>query len=508
MTDRGFPAALRRPVRPPAADLQRRQAGHVATTSDIAPQQWEVATLLFLVAGLAALWAVGAYRTVSILAPVGLGGIIGFANFQMARRNPASIWTPLFALRLSIFVFLCVGSLVPIVLGEEVEAYVRRTYSYTDQELAKTLLVWCVSTAVLVTAAFVTSRFDRGQSSRLEMPIESQRQNTLKIGLAFLIPGLIYTLAYELPTLVGWYELTLPGSLLKLLQAAQAVGFFLVALWAMERGGMAHLAYLLPLLLTVVITLVTFNKFISVFALLFVSLAIIYKGVTWPRIVIVTATLLLTFAVLKPMISHARAVHVDAYGSFFGGTFNERLGHSLDYLAGERFNQERATSPFARLTFTAPAAYVIARHDLGLPSKSIEQSAWTLIPRFIWPDKPVVSSAGRDLYILITGRDNSQLAMTAFADLYWNLGWYGIFGVLSLFGVLLWEATSFSFRIVAQRDWMLMPFALLCFEVALSIDGAFVSSIMVPTSVAIIAIICLRFLKGLTIPKRRTAHYR
>ncbi|HET9428658.1 MAG TPA: hypothetical protein VFO69_09900 [Allosphingosinicella sp.] len=421
----------------------------------------------------------------------------------MARVNAASIWTPLFALRLSIFVFLCVGSLVPVVLGEEVETYVRRTYNYSDQELAKVLLVWCVSSAVLITTAFLTSRFDRGPSSRLGAPIASHRQNTLKIGLAFLIPGLFYTLAYELPTLVGWYELTLPGSLLKLLQAAQAVGFFLVALWAMERGGLAHLAYLLPLLLTVVITLVTFNKFISVFALLFVSLAIIYKGVTWRRIVIVTATLLLTFAVLKPMISHARAVHVDTYGSFFGGTLQERFGYSLDFLAGERFEQERATSPFARLTFTAPAAYVIARHDLGLPSQSIEQSAWTLIPRFIWPDKPVVSSAGRDLYILITGRDNSQLAMTAFADLYWNLGWYGIFGVLSLFGILLWKATSFSFRIVAQRDWLLMPFALLCFEIGLSIDGAFVASVITPTAIALLAMIGLKIATGLIVPQRR-----
>ena len=62
------------------------------------------------------MFLVEAYQVIHWVAPLALGAILGFANLQMARINTAAIWTPLFAVRLSALVFLCLGSLGPLIL--------------------------------------------------------------------------------------------------------------------------------------------------------------------------------------------------------------------------------------------------------------------------------------------------------------------------------------------------------------------------------------------------------
>jgi hypothetical protein len=504
MTDRGYAAPRGVPLRARPGLLNRNLSQPVrpAVARDIAPQSWETLALLGLAGSVWLMFLVEAYQVIHWVAPLALGVILGFANLQMARISTAAIWTPLFAVRLSALVFLCLGSLGPLLLGEDTQRYVRSLYHYSDEEFAKVLLIWCVSTTLLIVSSGMMSRVG---TTRLQPAVASglSARGTLKLGLVFLFTGMCYAFAYEIPLYLGWNPVELPGSFSKLFQAAQAVGIFLVALWAMERGGFAHLAYLVPLSIILTVTLITLNKSIVVLSMMFLAIAVLYRGITYKRVALITIILLCTFSVLAPMISYARNTHAQKYGDLLGGTVEERLHYSLDYLNGERFDTETRSSPFSRLNFVAPAAYVVAKYDNGQPSSTIQSSAWTLVPRILWPDKPEVSSAGRELYKLITGRDISRLAMTAFADIYWNFGWVGNLILLPIWGVLLWKGTVISFNIVAQRDWLMLPLPLLCFQIGLALDGDFVTSILVPTALAVVAWFGLRIAMQFAQPARR-----
>jgi hypothetical protein len=471
--------------------------------TDLAPPPWEVAALFFSSMLSLSLFLASAYVVVPLISGLVLAGTMGFANWQLARRTTAALWTPLFAFRLATFVFLGVGPILPLVLGDETRERILSLYAYTDAELAKVCLIWLISVTIVITSCRFYSSLELRTDRRLLNISPGGRANTLRLGVIFFGAGLAWLSLIDVPHLLGWFDVVVPGSIALPFQAAGSVGIFLIALWSMERGGVSHFAYLVPLAIIIAIGLITFNKTIIIGPLLFVSLAILFRGVTVVKVGIVTGILLFTFAVLQPMVAQSRFIHSRMYGNFHGGTLTERLGYAADYVAGERIYEDRDPNTFARLVYNSPATFVVMRYDLGLPDDSIESGFVAMVPRIIWPGKPITSATGRELNELITGGVTSQLAATIFADIYWNWGWYGLFGLLIPFGALLWPATRLAHEIVVNRDWLMMPFVLLVFRIGLSVDSSFVPAVLVPSLAAVIAYALLRIVKRILSPQMR-----
>jgi hypothetical protein len=473
--------------------------------ADLAPRPWEVAALFFTSILSLSFFLASAYIAVTLINGLVLATTMGMANWQLARTSTAAVWTPLFAFRLATFVFLGVGPLLPNVLGDETRERILQLYPYTDAELAKVLLIWIISVTIVITSCRFYSTLELRTNRKPFKLVAGGPIHTLRLGLIFFLAGLGWLSLVEVPQLLGWFEITIPGSIALPFQAAGSVGIFLIALWAMERGGFSHFAYLIPLAIIIAIGLITFNKTIIIGPLLFISLAILFRGVTVAKVTVVTAILLLTFAVLQPMVAQARFIHAQTYGSFHGGSLTERLGYAVDFIEGERIYDERETNTFARLVYNSPATFVVMRYDLGLPDDSIQNGFVAMVPRIIWPGKPVTTATGRELNELITGRATSQLAATIFADIYWNWGWYGLFVLLIPYGVLLWPATRVAHEIVLNRDWLMMPFVMLVFRICLSVDSSFVPAVLVPALAAVIAYALLRMVKRILSPQERAA---
>ena len=89
-------------------------------------------------------------------------------------------------------------------------------------------------------------------------------------------------------------------------------------------------------MIVLAVTLITLNKSIIVLSMMFLAIAVLYRGITYRRVLVVTLSLLCTFSILAPMISNARNMHAERYGDLLGGTIEERLLYSRDYLKGER----------------------------------------------------------------------------------------------------------------------------------------------------------------------------
>ena len=471
---------------------------------DIAPDGIEVAALgAATLLGFAMYWA-GTYGTANFLLPLLMTAIPGWGIWRMLRRVPAAIWSSLFAVRAASLVYLGIGGLVPILGGEAAREYIFALYAYSPEEGTKAHALFVAGLFVLIASVKLASIVRPGTAPLRHVTFS--QSGSFRLGLVFVALGLGYASLIQIPTQLYWAGLVLPGSIILLMSAIGSIGLFLLTLWAAERGGVAYLLPAALLLVQLLVSAILMEKQTFLMAILLVGLALLLKKFSIPRLGVLAVVLAATLSFLTPAIQQARIVHSDFYGDLTGGSVAERLGHQIRYLQGERIAIIAATeaTTFVRLHYTSPSAFVMTQYDLGLPGQSIVNSAYAVIPRLIWPDKPVTSAVGSELNRMITGVDTSALGIVMFADLYWNLGWSGLLLLIPI-GWYLWWASSIACAVVTARDWLMMPFVVIAFRVGMSMDNTFVLSWLVPAAISLVAFVLLRFASDLVLSTRPSA---
>jgi hypothetical protein len=437
-----------------------------------------------------------AFSLLNVLAPLALALIAGAANWHLVRNYPEAIWTPLFSFRLGVLAFFALGSLVPYVVGEAVIERIILLYPYTDMEAAKFNLICFVSTLLVIGFVKIGSMFRTAeQGFDAGRPIDA----TAQMGAFFFAIGFGYSLAVDVPTTLGIIGVVVPASVSLPFEAANAVGVFLLAFHAFQRGGASYLLLPLLFLLNLALGLVLYNKTLVLFPILFMGLALLVHRVTALRVLAVTAVMVATLSVLQPLVAQARMLHYQVHSSLAGGTIAERIENSLSWVTQGELVTGLADSGagMSRLSYLNVGTYLISEYDAGAAGETIKAAGWALIPRIIWPDKPFTTDTGSDLYHRLTGQDTSFLSPTITADIYWNLGWFGLLLLLPFCGLAIWFATVATYSIVRRRDWFMMPFVLITFRIGLSVDQAFVIGFFIPAAAAVVALILLRVAKRL-----------
>jgi len=473
--------------------------GPPRAAQDIFPPLWEIVSLLGSVMTLGLLHLGGVYELVNVAGPILLGTILGIADWRMVRQNPTAIWTPLFSFRLGVLVFLAFGALIPYLVSDPLVDRIKGLYPYSEEEAAKTNLLWFVYATLMIGSAKLASIF-RGSETPIELGGRLEGWTTAKLGLLFFAIGISYSLLVELPRALELFEILVPGSLSLVFLTANSVGTFLLTYHALQRGGAWYLLIGMILLLQIALGLVLYNKSMILLPILLSGLAILVDRVTLPRVIGITVALVLTLNLLQPAVAQGRVLHVMSYGTAEGGTSGgsiaERLSNVTSLWTEGPLRESETGEGLIRLSYLNVGTFMVTEFDVGLPGNSIEAATYALIPRFIWPQKPAVSDAGRELYYRVTGEETSFLAPTTAADLYWNMGWTGILLLTPVLGVLLWLGTLASYSILRAEDWFMMPFVLIAFLVGLGTDQSFVGGIFVPGVAAIIAFYFLRFSKA------------
>lgn len=478
--------------------------GHIpAGRGRVAPPDWEVGGLIGLTLIAALLFTAGIYGVVNLFAPLGLGIILGAASWTVARRNPEFIWTPLFAFRIATIGFISIGSLVPYISPPDVVDYIMALYSYTPGELAKTNLIWAAYTATVMATVRLASLFRPVRGSALHAGRPLRGWTAIGVGTLFFAVGFGVVVLVSLGSALGVINIVVPAALMLPFEAASGVGIFLIAYHGIARGGWWYFVVAVVLVLNLVLGLILFAKTLVIFSVLFVGLALLAHRVSVWRVLIVTAALLVALMSLQPAISQARLIHMDQYGAGqIGGGIAERLGYALSYWTEGSINPDEQGNGLSRLSHVAIGSYLVTEHDLGMNGRTIEAAAYALIPRFLWPEKPVITAASNELSYRVTGQYTNALSPTTAGDIYWNFGWPGLFLLTPLVGIALWWTTLRSFQIIAVRDWFMMPFVLVSYRMGLAVDAGFVIGIFVPTIAAIIAYHLLRLAKLLLSAER------
>ena len=468
----------------------------VADFRALAPTPLEIMALAVLVVLESMFASVGGFGLVNLAGPIGLIAIAGMANWHLVSGRSDAIWTSIFAFRLGVLVIFGIGGLLPYVVRVSTLDYLLALYPFSAGEAATVNIIWGLGyLATMIGASAADNIFPRVFTNVTE--VSAVGKKTVAIGAVFLAVGMTNVVVFEIVPLVADFKLVAPGSIRLALDAMNSVGLFLLSLWAFGRGGFRYWLVVGLVAINLLGGMIALNKSLVILPMLFIGIAFLVHRFTIWRALLVAATLMATLATLQPMVANARIQQTERFSDLSGGTLGDRIQYYVDYVQGNRNAGTRTGTDesLVRLSYVNVAAFVVSQYNSRMPDNSIENAAIALIPRVIWPNKPIITQRSSELYYSLTGSEGSAVSASVFPDIYWNLGWGGIVLISPIFGLVMMLLSRLSYGIVAMRDWIMMPFVLVCFKLGVSVDGSIVVSILAPAVMAIAIYLILRALE-------------
>ncbi len=160
----------------------------------------------------------------------------------------------------------------------------------------------------------------------------------------------------------------------------------------------------------------------------------IFKATRYRAGLIVITTAVVYFAGLAELVNLAR-LH---------GTYDPLLNSPLQRLnilwdtsgnMAELASQHYRGVAAQRFSIAPFESHFIALYDSGSPGDSLRNFFNVLIPRVIWPGKPIISP-GTEFDLAFRGFVlQSSLAIGFIAEAYWNLGWLGVVLISGMIGL-------------------------------------------------------------------------
>jgi hypothetical protein len=377
-----------------------------------------------------------------------LVGCIGlFAKLVSGRA--ASIWNPLPWFLLTSALYYGFGPLLYFFSNDATIRYANAFYSVDAAMLRRvTVLISCGLSIAL--AVYATSiRFIVGTARReLIGELSAQRIGQLrKTAVLFIAVGLPVKLFLVLPRSLGIWDVVLPGffEYFSVLTTLALIPLALLRAGTRARG--ARVAFLVLLAFEIATAFLLLSKFAILKVAIALALGWVLTGVRVRRLFIGGVLALLAYGlILSPLVTYGRLT----FGS--NGLVSARDAAALvdDFSSGATIEKLSQILPgvqswWTRLNYANAEAFAINAFDAGQTGDTFELALWTLVPRVLFPEKPITTS-GNAFNLLATGSDESQSAPGMFAEGYWNAGWIGLLIVSTVLGVLMaaWEAYTQS----------------------------------------------------------------
>lgn len=459
-----------------------RQVGQRADATDgVAPARWEVLGLVFLIAFYLIadeLYGRASYDLVNVAGPVIFTVIMLAGVVRMMRANPANIWAALMWFRVSTAIYFGIGSMIHLVLNDTSRLYIASLYPFSDAEVAKlNLVVAGCMLAVLVGAGLVgRSSFSRAAVAGATARSSLVRSNDdlRRIGLLFLIIGGAIKYLIVFPFAMGWTSVLVDG-VVSNFSALSLAGIYLLTLWGLRSSWLGFLAITMVLLFEMTAGLLLLSKTEILLPALVYCIAILQHRPTLLRLGVVIAVVAFIFQVLAPLVGHGRDVLYQEAGGAPG--LDRRLQIVASYFEPRVISvqDDELQGSLMRFSYVNAGTFALALHDRGQPGNSLENAFAVLIPRMLWPDKPIFN-VGQEFDMLATGlvRQNS-ISPGLFAEAYWNFGWAGIPLLMLPFGILLALYSRYALRVIDRGEWILLPVLFICMKVGTRADGHYVA---------------------------------
>ena len=236
------------------------------------------------------------------------------------------------------------------------------------------------------------------------------------------------------------------------------------------------------------------NKSIMLYPILCLVLGFISERMSIRRILIGSMIVASLFVLIAPIVADLRDEHFASHGSLGDISFSEQMDAVNQRIGSSSDQDQEGPPPSTRLDYVVPAAFAMNQKDSGFGLDFIAKSGAAFIPRFLWPDKPILTTGDQVNYRMGFQGVNS-IGVTVFADLYWNFGWLGLLFALGM-GVYSGVVTILSRELIRLEDWFMLPFVMSAFRMAVNLDSEFVAGTLVPSVVNFLIYFLLRATSG------------
>lgn len=416
----------------------------------------------------------------NVFVPVSFGMANLLLAWKLVRTSPMAIWNPLFWLLLVCTLFYGVGQLAHPLAHPDTVGRINTLYFVDPAGLARTNLLNTVGVTTIVAASLVVSLIAKPRRWNAGSAIDREMIDRLGVKEAkwalwfFLLIGLPIKYLLQLPYDLGLMNWVLPGSIKHL---GSLSGMALVLLyWLYKRhSAWYRLPFFVLLGAELVAAVVELSKLDIIKTLLFVAIAVHLVKPNLKRLAASGVAIILLYAlVLSPFVNFSRAV--------IGRAATTGLSQAMEVV--ELYKKSgppidpvypRSQSWWVRLCYANAELFVMREYDRGHPGSTIWKAPYVFIPRFLMPDKPIITS-GFEFNYIIRGhqRIESSTGAGVFGEGYWHGGWLGVIAVGTFVGVLLAGFHRVSIRIIEEGRFLLLPVVMTGILCGLRIDTWFV----------------------------------
>lgn len=419
------------------------------------------------------------YHVMNLIGPAILMTILGWSCYEMVRRRPITVWAPLFWFRIACGAYYGFGALAPHIANDETRQHIYSLYYFDDFLNLKVNLIYCagIFCTIFFSHLFLFLSGPRRRASYISGG-GARPSHTLFFALGFLLIGGGLRYGFVLPYAFGLTTIVLPGAI-GTLSKMYYVGVYLLVVY-----GLSHNKKILPIVslligLEIIVSVASFAKTELLLILIFSFLGFINRQASKTRVLVGASCVLLAYFMFQSLVGYGRHQLATRYGEIRGAGLAERWAIVQNYLDEGRDNiVSTRQGGLSRLSYVNIGAFVVDRYDFGTPGNTLRNAAAVIIPRALWPDKPIITQLGADLYFSVRGRGGTSLGVGHFAEAYWNFGWFGIVPFMGVLSLILSAFTRVSMRIMAYKDWLLLPFVFIGINMGLRVDGHFVPDIL------------------------------
>lgn len=424
--------------------------------------------------------------------------VLAWAGYRQMKLNVASIWTPIIWYRVALLSYYGVGSLVPLWTNAETQELMKGFYSYFPYEIVKLNLIITTFNLVFLTAVKILfiaiSNSSVIKSTKDRKFINPSNFNMIAFGSMCLIVGSAINYLVIFPQVVGWINLSF-FSTVSSFSVLSWLGYFMVIFWGLENKRREFIIWPIAFALgECVIGFYAMSKSVMLMPLVMIGIAFIYHRRSLFRITLFAVCFVTLFMFLAPIVTHVR----DMNGKYYDGAVSAKdiPGLYVSYFTTGRESDQYADveTGWMRLSFVNAGTFVINQYDHGMPGNSYRYLPVVWIPRIIFPDKPIITDVGRELSYAANGNYNSSSSAGLAAEAYWNGGWLYTVGLAILLALVFGLWTIYSYEVIQRKAWHLFFIVLIGMRMAIRVDGAFVSDIVGPIALVVLAHIALELM--------------
>lgn len=304
-----------------------------------------------------------------------------------------------------------------------------------------------------------------------------------RLFIGFLLLGVAAKYLFVLPFELRLTE-NVPAGAIR--QASRLLAVALLVGWAYRKVGPWWMGPATKLLLVseVVTGFLMFNKTEVLIAAMASALGYYFSCGELRKLVHAAILGFLIYVVINPIATFGR----DELAYRGGGVpaaagLIERFNIVGSYFAGTESHFRRpeiSGAWWSRLNYLPPQHAATQLYRQGQGSGDFERLGWVLVPRLLFPDKPMMTGAGIDLTEKITGLRNSSTGIGIFVDGYYMLGWLGVVLASFTYGLALRAYSVVARSIVQDQAVAMYPLVFMGIYVGLRADGMWLTDVAGP----------------------------